>query len=136
MPAASSPSQPVEFLTEEACWDFLRTQDVGRLATAVGGETEIFPVTFAAADGVVYFRTHPGTKLVELTVNSRVAFEADEWGESVATSVVLKGTARILETDAELAAARATGLVSFQDDGKNVWVSITPTDVSGRRLTR
>ncbi|MFC8596961.1 MULTISPECIES: pyridoxamine 5'-phosphate oxidase family protein [unclassified Isoptericola] len=136
MPAESSSTPSVTLLTEDACWEFLSTQSVGRLATAVGGEAEIFPVNFAAADGVVYFRTRPGTKLVELTVNSRVAFEADEWGEAVATSVVVKGTARILETDAELAAAGATGLTSFQDDGKNVWVSITPSDVSGRRLTR
>jgi nitroimidazol reductase NimA-like FMN-containing flavoprotein (pyridoxamine 5'-phosphate oxidase superfamily) len=127
---------PATLLTEDDSWEFLRTQSVGRLATAVGGEAEIFPVNFAAGDGVLYFRTRPGTKLVELTVNSRVAFEADEWGETVATSVVVKGTARILETDAELGPAEATGLVSFQDDGKNVWVSITPTEVSGRRITR
>ncbi|MEL7977202.1 pyridoxamine 5'-phosphate oxidase family protein [Isoptericola sp. F-RaC21] len=129
-------TSPVTLLTEDDSWEFLRTQSVGRLATAVGGEAEIFPVSFAAGDGVVYFRTRPGTKLVELTVNSRVAFEADEWGEDVATSVVVKGTARILETDAELAAARGTGLVSFQNDDKNVWVSITPTEVSGRRIAR
>jgi len=130
------PTAPVTLLTEDDSWEFLRTRSVGRLATAVGGEAEIFPVSFAVGDGVLYFRTRPGTKLVELTVNSRVAFEADEWGETVATSVVVKGTARILETDAELAAARATGLVSFQDDDKNVWVSITPTELSGRRLER
>ncbi|MGF0115446.1 pyridoxamine 5'-phosphate oxidase family protein [Promicromonospora sp. Marseille-Q5078] len=130
------PTAPVTLLTEDASWEFLRTRSVGRLATAVGGEAEIFPVSFAVGDGVLYFRTRPGTKLVELTVNSRVAFEADEWGETVATSVVMKGTARILETDAELAAARATGLVSFQDDDKDVWVSITPTELSGRRLER
>jgi len=130
------PTAPVTLLTEDDSWEFLRTQSVGRLATAVGGEAEIFPVSFAVGDGVLYFRTRPGTKLVELTVNSRVAFEADEWGETVATSVVVKGTARILETDAELEAARATGLVSYQDDDKNVWVSITPAELSGRRLER
>lgn len=123
-------------LTEDACWEFLRDRPVGRLATAVAGEPDIFPVSFAAADGHVYFRTYPGSKLVEVAVNTRVALEADEWSPEVATSVVVKGTAEILERDADLAAAEATGLVSYQDDGKNVWVRITPSTISGRRLTR
>ncbi|WP_407319211.1 pyridoxamine 5'-phosphate oxidase family protein [Isoptericola halotolerans] len=123
-------------LTEDACWEFLRDRPVGRLATAVAGEPDIFPVSFAAADGHVYFRTYPGSKLVEVAVNTRVALEADEWSPEVATSVVVKGTAEILEHDADLAAAEATGLVSYQDDGKNVWVRITPATISGRRLTR
>ncbi|WP_277207934.1 pyridoxamine 5'-phosphate oxidase family protein [Isoptericola croceus] len=129
-------AQTVEKLTEDECWELLRTQPVGRLATAVAGEPDIFPVSFAAADGHVYFRTYPGSKLVEVAVNARVAFEADEWTPEVATSVVVKGTAEILEHDADVAAAEATGLVSYLDDGKNVWVRIVPEALTGRRLTR
>ncbi|MCA5892181.1 pyridoxamine 5'-phosphate oxidase family protein [Isoptericola sp. NEAU-Y5] len=123
-------------LTTDECWEFLDLQPIGRLATAAGGEAEIFPVSFAVADRQIYLRTRPGSKLVELAVNSKVAFEADQWGAEVAYSVVLKGIAEILEHDADLAAAEATGLHSFLADGKNRWVRITPTEVSGRRLVR
>ena len=123
-------------LSEDECWEFLDLQPIGRLATAAGGEAEIFPVTFAVADRRVYLKTRPGAKLVELVVNSRVAFEADQWGPEVAYSVVVKGTAEILDHDVDIAAAEATGLRSYLEDGKNVWVRITPGEVTGRRLTR
>ncbi|GAA4717203.1 pyridoxamine 5'-phosphate oxidase family protein [Isoptericola chiayiensis] len=123
-------------LTTEECWEVLADRPVGRLATAAGGDPEIFPVSFGVADGHVYFVTKPGSKLVELVVNSRVAFEADEWTEQAAVSVVVKGTAEMLETDADLAQAEAIGIIPFVDDGKNVWVRITPSEVTGRRLTR
>ncbi|MCK0118159.1 nitroimidazol reductase NimA-like FMN-containing flavoprotein (pyridoxamine 5'-phosphate oxidase superfamily) [Isoptericola sp. CG 20/1183] len=129
-------AQSMSPLTEDESWEFLAGRPVGRLATSVAGEPEIFPVSFAVGDGRLYFVTHPGSKLAEVAVNARVAFEADEWTPEVATSVVIKGTAEILEHDADVAAAEATGLVSYLDDGKNVWVRITPEAVTGRRLTR
>ncbi|GAA1718051.1 pyridoxamine 5'-phosphate oxidase family protein [Isoptericola hypogeus] len=134
--SAQTPDRPTTILTEDECWEFLEGQTVGRLATAVGGDPEIFPVNFAVAERQVYLKTRPGTKLVEIAVNSHVAFEADEWGPDVARSVVLKGTAEILDHDADLAAAEATGLRSYLQDGKNVWVRIAPAEVSGRRLSR
>lgn len=134
MPDQSRQSTTV--LTADECWEFLDLQPVGRLATAVGGWPEIFPVTFTVADRHVYFKTHPGTKLAELAVNAHVAFEADQWGPDVAYSVVLKGTAEILERDADREAAEATGLRSYLQDGKSIWVRITPQEVTGRRLSR
>ncbi|MEN5074206.1 pyridoxamine 5'-phosphate oxidase family protein [Isoptericola cucumis] len=128
--------QSTSVLTDDECWEFLDLQPIGRLATAVGGVPEIFPVTFAVADRLVYFKTRPGAKLAELAVNAHVAFEADQWGPDVAYSVVLHGDAEILERDADREAAEATGLRSYLQDGKNVWVRITPTEVSGRRLSR
>lgn len=126
----------VTTLSSDECWEVLADRPVGRLATAAGGEPEIFPVSFGIADGHVYFVTRPGSKLVELVINSRVAFEADEWTPETAVSVVVKGTAEILETDADLAPAEALGNIPFVDDGKTVWVRITPAEVTGRRLTR
>jgi nitroimidazol reductase NimA-like FMN-containing flavoprotein (pyridoxamine 5'-phosphate oxidase superfamily) len=123
-------------LGAEECWEVLSTRTVGRLATAVGGEPEIFPISFAVADRRLYFVTSPGTKLVELVVNSRVAFETDEHTEHEATSIVVKGVAELLESDVDLAEAQASGVVPFLDDGRDAWVRITPTHISGRRLMR
>lgn len=129
-------AQTVETLTQDECWALLRTQPVGRLATAAAGEPDIFPLSYAAADGYLYVRTSPGSKLAEVAVNRRVAFEADEWASDVATSVVVHGTAEILEHHTDVEAAEATGLVSFVSEGKDVWVRITPETITGRRLTR
>ncbi|PFG41946.1 nitroimidazol reductase NimA-like FMN-containing flavoprotein (pyridoxamine 5'-phosphate oxidase superfamily) [Isoptericola jiangsuensis] len=123
-------------LTEDECWEVLDAGSVGRLATAVGGDPEIFPVSFGTAARTLYFLTKPGTKLVEMVVNNRVAFETDAWDDATATSVVVKGVAEIIESDADVADAESSGVVPFVQDGKNVWVRITPTHVTGRRLTR
>jgi uncharacterized protein len=131
-----STSGPMEPLTEDECWEFIRTQRVGRIATAAVGEPEIFPINFAVGNRVLYFNTAPGTKLTEVTVNAKVAFEVDQWSADIAYSVMAQGTAEILETDADVADAESTGLVSFLDTDKPVWVRLTPTNVTGRRFTR
>ncbi len=123
-------------LTEDRCWELLSQQEVGRLATAVGSEPEIFPVNYAVADRLLYIRTSPGTKLAELAVNEHVALETDLVAPDAAESVVVKGTAEILHTDADLATAEATGLETYVGGDKDVWVRITPSQVTGRHLDR
>jgi len=132
MSTQSQPSQTV--LAEEECWDLLVGQPVGRLVTTLAGEPEIFPVSFAVADRRIFLRTKPGTKLAEVTISPRVVFEVDEFSDSAAWSVVVKGRAQVLERDADIEEARATGLVSYLEDGKTVWIRIAPNEVSGRRL--
>ncbi|CAM3764888.1 pyridoxamine 5'-phosphate oxidase family protein [Isoptericola cucumis] len=129
------PSQPSQSeISGEECWQLLAGQKVGRLATSVAGEPEIFPVSFAVADHRVYLRTKPGTKLAEITISPRVAFEVDEVGEDSAWSVVLKGRARALRSESEIDEARGTGLVSYLEDGKSEWICIAASEISGRRL--
>lgn len=128
--------QSITPMTEDECWEFLSMQPIGRLGTAVAGDPEIFPLNFAVADRAIYFHTIPGTKVAEVAVNSKVAFEVDQWGPEIAYSVLVKGTAQILESDADIAAAESTNLVSYLDDTRDTWVRITPTAVTGRRLRR
>ncbi|MCA5893982.1 pyridoxamine 5'-phosphate oxidase family protein [Isoptericola sp. NEAU-Y5] len=129
------PSQPSQSeIPDDECWRLLAGQKVGRLATSVAGEPEIFPVNFAVADHRVYLRTKPGTKLAEITLSPRVALEVDEIGEDSAWSVVLKGHARALRSEKDIADAQATGLSSYLEDGKTEWIRIVASDISGRRL--
>ncbi|MCL1871406.1 MAG: pyridoxamine 5'-phosphate oxidase family protein [Promicromonosporaceae bacterium] len=127
-------------LTDDESWEFLGLQAVGRLATAVAGDPEIFPVNFATTpDRRVFVRTAPGSKLAEVAINGNVAFEVDQLGTDIAYSVVVKGTAEILENDDDITNAEATGLLTYQEEGatpKTVWLRITPSQVSGRRFTR
>lgn len=126
-------------LTESESWEFLGLQEVGRLATAAAGEPEIFPVNYAAQRGRIFVRTAPGSKLAEVAINGKVAFEVDQFGPEMAYSVIVKGTAEILEADADLTDAEATGLLTYQENDdapKNVWLRLTPQEVSGRRFVR
>ena len=48
--------------------------------------------------------------------------------------MVVKGTARVLEKQAEIFAAEAIGLRSWIPTVKTVFVRIVPTEVTGRRF--
>ncbi|TFB72612.1 pyridoxamine 5'-phosphate oxidase family protein [Cryobacterium glaciale] len=128
-------SVPVQILSEDECWNALLSASLGRLAVAVGGIPDIFPVNFVAADRRLLFRTASGTKLIELTVNSRVAFETDGVGRDDAWSVIVHGTARALDTQREIDDAAALPLHPLIPTVKPVFVEIVPESITGRRFT-
>lgn len=127
---------PVLQLSEEECWALLEQNSLARLALTAGGEIDIFPVNYYADGETLLLRTAPGTKLVELTVNSRVAVEVDGYTDEEAWSVVLKGTARRLELQSEIDYADEQPLVPWIPTLKYVYVRITPTLITGRRFER
>jgi nitroimidazol reductase NimA-like FMN-containing flavoprotein (pyridoxamine 5'-phosphate oxidase superfamily) len=120
------------------CWALVEGTHVARLAVSVGGEPDIFPVTVRAHDGTLAFRTVPGTKLATLVTNDRVALEWDDVGDDDAWSVVVRGTARRLQTAQEMAAVAAVdeALVPTVDVHTEEWVTIDARDVVGRRFRR
>lgn len=124
----------IHHLTVDECWHALLSSSLGRLAVSVGGNPEIFPVNFVAADRRLLFRTSPGTKLVELTVNNRVAFETDGVGRDEAWSVVVKGTASVLERQSDIDTADMLPLRPLIPTVKHIYVEISPTHVTGRRF--
>ena len=126
----------VEELSVEECWQLLNRTRLGRLAVSVRGEVDIFPVNFVVNDGALMFRTAPGSKLLELSVNPRVAFEADEHDDSFAASVVVKGEAERVEAQSEIDAADALPLTPWIPTLKYRWVRIRPTSITGRRFAR
>ena len=125
---------PVRILSPDECWELLLSSSFGRLAASVADDLEIFPLNFIAVDGRILFRTAEGTKLLALTVNNRVALETDDIGRSDAWSVVVKGIARVLDTQAEIDAANALPLSPLVPTLKYIWVEITPTEITGRRF--
>lgn len=76
----------------------LARQNVGRLAYSLRDRVDIEPLHYVYADGWVYARTAPGTKLSTVVHNPWVAMEVDEaralfdWD-----SVVLRGRLHILD---------------------------------------
>lgn len=129
-------SDPVRTLTDAESWERLRGQELGRLVTHIGDTIDIFPINYAVdGDGIV-FRTAPGSKLFELTANAEVLFEVDDHTDVDAWSVVVRGHAAALETDADVARAEAAGLRPWIPTVKRVFVRIAPASVSGRAFHR
>ena len=79
-------------------------------------------------------RTNPGTKLAELTINDKVAFEADGITSDEAWSVVIIGTARTLQSQTEIDDADKLPLQPWIPTRKYTYVEITPSEVHGRHF--
>jgi len=118
-------------LTDEEAWKLLRHAPLGRLAVSVRGDVDIFPINFVVDEGDLLFRTAPGTKLVELTINESVALEVDTYTYDEASSVVVKGIAEQLQLQSEIDAADRLPLVPWIPTLKYRWVRIVPTSVRG-----
>ncbi|MDO5498542.1 MAG: pyridoxamine 5'-phosphate oxidase family protein, partial [Propionibacteriaceae bacterium] len=99
----------------------------------VSGHPDIFPLNFVITDGDIVFRTERGSKLLELTINEQVAFEADDWEENLGGwSVVCRGVAQQLESSAELEAAEQLPLQPWVETVKTVFVRIKVEQITGR----
>lgn len=123
-------------LDDEKCWDLLERNELGRVAVNVAGDQDIFPINYVVDRGRVYFRTAPGSKLAGLTANPRVAFEVDEFDDTVAASVVVKGTASRVELQSAIDVLDALPLRPWIPTLKYRWVKITPDTLTGRRFHR
>lgn len=128
----------VHEMSQDECWEKLSATHFGRIATAVAGEVSITPFNFVVHDGKLVFRTAEGTKLVGLVVNSSVAVEIDEVGESTAWSVIGKGTARMIDSFSERHRFEEIELRPWVDTVKEIFVEVTLDEVTGRSfdLTR
>lgn len=121
----------VTVLEEQQCWDFLRSEELGRLAFRLADEVHIVPVNYAVDSGALLFRTAPGDKLLSVAIGGKVAFEVDHVGEDRAQSVVVRGTARILGED-EAQRAELVALRPWVGTYKYNVVEIAPESVTGR----
>ncbi len=63
-------------------------------------------------------------------------FEVDDHTDTAAWSVIVRGRAEALETDADIERAEAAGLRPWIPTDKRVYVRIAPASVSGRAFRR
>lgn len=129
-------SGAIEVLSDEESYALLAEVEVGRLAVAVAGEVDIFPLNFAVDGRTIVFRTAEGTKLVEVVLAGRVAFEIDGYhpADGQAWSVVVKGHAEILDRYDDIYAAEKLPLFPWNSAPKERFVRIHPDEVTGRRF--
>jgi uncharacterized protein len=137
MTQSKDAAQRVEHLTTTECWRLLESTSPGRLAVeGAEGVPEVFPVNFTVHSGSVYFRSAPGSKLMDIAARPAVAFEIDGEDPLSYWSVILKGTARRLDSDAEIHESGVDKLASASPTPKHDFVRITPASVTGRRFRR
>lgn len=80
-----------------ASTDLLARNHVGRIAYSFHDRVDIEPISYVYADGAMYMRTAPGSKLATLAHAPWVAFEVDEVkGPFDWHSVVVHGTVYVL----------------------------------------
>lgn len=136
----SSGSEPpravVHELDQRECWTYLQQQDVGRVAVAAAGDIGIYPVNYIADRGRIRFRTDPGTKLIELMLNGRVAFEVDVQNEDTAWSVLVRGTAEEVQLSPDKVAPARLPDTPWVPGPRKAIVDITPVTMTGRLFVR
>jgi nitroimidazol reductase NimA-like FMN-containing flavoprotein (pyridoxamine 5'-phosphate oxidase superfamily) len=132
---ARSTETLIENLSEDESWRLLAGENVGRLAVRDGDGIDIFPINFLVKERTVYFRSAPGSKLMELTRHPLVAFEADGAAASAPWSVVVKGEAVRLGSDEEILSSGVKELHSASPTDKWNYVRITPNSITGRRFS-
>lgn len=123
---------PVTVLSDDENWELLSSMAPGRLITNFAGEPEVFPVNYVVQDHTVLFRTAPGTKLVSAVANRAVVFEVDDHNVAEGWSVIVRGNARLLQTDADIRLAERAQLLPWTATLKPHYVRITPTEVTRR----
>ena len=123
----------VKELSAEQCWELLRTEELGRLAFRIVDEVHITPVNYVALDESLFFATAEGTKLLAVVMGSSVAFEIDRVGADTASSVVVRGRARLLPED-EAHRIEDLPLRTWTPTLKYDVVEIVPEVVTGRQF--
>lgn len=126
----------MEMLDESQCWEYLESQELGRLAVSVGAHPDIFPLNYIVHQRRLLFRTSAGSKLASMAVNEAVAFEIDGYEAETnrVWSVVLQGHSRIVESDDESALLEELPLVPWNISDKTNFVEISVSFMAGRRF--
>jgi uncharacterized protein len=130
------PELHMEELDQDECRRLLAERHLGRLAIPDFGGPVIFPVNYVLDQGLVVFRTDPGSKL-DATEREQVAFEVDAVEEATRTgwSVVVRGTLAEITDPTHLARLRTLPLYPWAPGEKANYVRVQPRRITGRRIT-
>ena len=127
----------LDVLTTDECLALLKESRVGRLVYVDDRGPVAVPVNFTLIDDDIVFRVSGGTKRAAMSQPS-LAFEVDRihdderWG----WSVIVRGNGQEIPLSevAQLLRESPGGFPSWVDGTHNVWLRITPEEMTGRRL--
>ncbi|MDO5671189.1 MAG: pyridoxamine 5'-phosphate oxidase family protein [Corynebacterium sp.] len=121
-------------LSTEQSLAYLEDVQPGRIVMRRKEDIEIFPINFVVDGESLYFRTAEGSKLFTLSLNHDVLFEADGLVDGTAWSVIIKGTAEVLQNQEDIDHAETLELKPWAPTLKYNWVRINAEDISGREF--
>jgi uncharacterized protein len=131
---AEGSSGTIALVSNDDCWQLLEKSHLGRIAVQTAEGLDIFPVNYVVASEEIFFRSAPGSKLIDITANPVVAFEVDGRHGGHRWSVVVKGTAHRLDRDDVIERSGVLRLPTETGTEKFNYVRIIPTSISGRRI--
>jgi nitroimidazol reductase NimA-like FMN-containing flavoprotein (pyridoxamine 5'-phosphate oxidase superfamily) len=123
-------------LSASECFDLLEPGGIGRVGFTAADGVVMLPVNFALAAKTIIFRTAPDT-LLALYADARVGFETDRLDEALHAgwSVLVQGRAHKVTQEREIEELQnGTHLQPWAAGARDVYVRITPTRISGRRI--
>jgi len=137
-PPAGPDERPhaLQTLSPAECFDLLEPGGVGRVGFTCADGIMMLPVNFAVTAKTIIFRTAPDT-LLALYSGAQVGFEADRLDESLHAgwSVLVQGRAHEVRDERAVKQLQdRTHLQPWAAGARDVYVRITPTRISGRRI--
>ncbi|MEU1891210.1 DUF1918 domain-containing protein [Streptomyces pristinaespiralis] len=125
-------------LSPEECRRLLSSHGVGRIAVSTpDGHPAVVPVNYEVMEDAIVFRTAPDS-VPAAAVGTEVAFEVDHVDEAMSQgwSVLAVGPANVVtEPDAVRGLAQRAHTEPWAGGAREMWVSIRPTRLTGRRIT-
>ncbi|MFK0156104.1 pyridoxamine 5'-phosphate oxidase family protein [Streptomyces sp. NPDC090493] len=125
-------------LDPQECRALLSTHGVGRIAvSASDGRPAVVPVNYEVVDDAIVFRTAPDS-VAAAAAETEVAFEVDHLDEALSQgwSVLAVGPASVVtDTEAVRGLTRRAHTAPWAGGVREMWVSIRPTSLTGRRIT-
>lgn len=129
MPQSENQPGRLAILSDEECWDLLRSQPVGRVAWSGLQGISVVPVNFIERDEAILLRTTAYSLLARDSVDREVAFEVDhlEPDQRTGWSVLVRGRCTRDEPTAERPEPWVTG-------PRHLGLRIDVRSISGRRI--
>ena len=121
-------------LSADECFDMLEPGGIGRVGFTSADGVMMLPVNFAVTGRAIVFRTAPDT-LLALYAHGQISFEADRLDETLREgwSVLVHGHAHQVTDERTVKRLEdRTRLEPWAGGARDVYVRITPTQISGR----
>jgi nitroimidazol reductase NimA-like FMN-containing flavoprotein (pyridoxamine 5'-phosphate oxidase superfamily) len=144
MSDGTQPMEPPEHLDEAECLRLIAPGGIGRLAYTGRYGLTVLPVNYALHEDTILFRTAYDSPTDEdlrtgiADAEYKVAFEIDEIDPAAREgwSVLVRGSAHHVDSVAERASVRESGVEPWAGGDRELFVRVIPTSITGRRVRR
>jgi nitroimidazol reductase NimA-like FMN-containing flavoprotein (pyridoxamine 5'-phosphate oxidase superfamily) len=132
----------LEELDEAECLRLIASGGIGRIGFSGRYGPTVMPVNYQLYDGTIVFRTAQDSATDEdlrtgiANAEYKVAFEIDDFDTAARTgwSVLVQGSAHHVESEDERASVAAAGVDPWPGGDRELFLRITPTRITGRRV--